>query len=84
MLAEFLHRQRLLLPENKHGNILRIGQSDFVEKRLVEANHLFGHRIERKTELVLQQQRAIVFLAGLLQSRRCGNLILTHHNRFLS
>src|SRR5665213_291699 len=56
-LADILQRNVVTLPQHQHDKILRIGEPEPVEQRLVDAVEGVGGRIHREADLVVQPQR---------------------------
>ena len=54
--AEFGHGQAITLPQHQQGQVLRVGQAQLIEQRLVQLGHGQRCRIQREAQLVVQQQ----------------------------
>ena len=54
-----VHALVALLPENQHDEILRIGQTEFVEQRLVDAVERVRGRIHREANLIVEPERKV-------------------------
>ena len=63
-LAEFAHRRAVLLPEHQHREVLRVGQAERLEQRLVQPRHRERGRMQREAELVVQVEPVAVRCGG--------------------
>ena len=58
-LADVLDGQAVALPQHQHDEVLRIGQPEPVKQRLIGTVKRVCGGIDRKTELIAEQQRQI-------------------------
>ncbi|MCY1184132.1 hypothetical protein D9M73_248010 [compost metagenome] len=56
VLADFAHGQAVTLPEHEHGKVLRVGQAQRLQQRLVDLGHQQRGGVQGETDLVVQQQ----------------------------
>ena len=55
-LAEFGNHQAVALPQHEQRQVLRVGEAQLVEQRLVQLGHRQRGGIQREAQLVVQQQ----------------------------
>ncbi|MGY3032283.1 hypothetical protein ACVIIV_001453 [Bradyrhizobium sp. USDA 4354] len=59
LLADFLDRHVVAFPQHQHHQILRIGQAEPIEQRLVDAVEGVRGGIDREADLVVEPKRCV-------------------------
>ncbi len=59
-LADFLHRQTILLPQDHHDDVLQIGEIKSVEDRPVGPGQGMSGRIEREANLIAELHAGVL------------------------
>ena len=54
--AQRAERDALVLPQHEHHGVLAVGEADAVEQRPVAAGHRPRRRVERETELLVEDE----------------------------